>query len=141
MSAEKPMKAPVLLSGGNPQIAKGDGDGPVQAYITAMPDWKQSVGRSIDKIIEREVPGVAKKVRWNTPFYGVGDNTSFVAFHCMTRYIKVTFFKGTDLDPVPKETSKQPGIRYLHIHDPGVFDEDQFSAWIRQASALPGEKI
>nr|WP_246788292.1 DUF1801 domain-containing protein [Agrobacterium sp. AGB01] len=134
-------KPPVLLSGGNPQIAKGDGDAPVQAYIAAMPGWKQGVGQKLDAIITSVVPDVAKKVRWNTPFYGVGDGISFVAFHCMTRYIKVTFFKGTDLTPVPKHTSKQFGVRYFHIDEPGAFDEAQFTNWVKQASVLPGEKI
>lgn len=141
MSVENTSATPVLLSGGNPQIAKADGDLPVQAYIAAMPDWKQAVGRKLDTIIQSEVPGVTKKVRWNSPFYGAGDDTFFVSFHCMTRYIKVTFFKGTDLKPMPKETSKKTGIRYFHIPEPGAFDEDKFAEWIRQASALPGLKI
>lgn len=132
---------PVLLTGGNPQIPKGDGDDVVQAYIAALPGWKHDAGKALDAVITREVPGVAKKVRWNSPFYGVGDGTSFVSFHAMTRYIKVTFFKGTDLDPMPKETSKQAGVRYFHVDEPGTFDEAQFADWIVQASRLPGEKI
>lgn len=134
-------KTPMLLSGGNPQIAKGDGVEPVLAYITAMPGWKQDVGKKLHAIITSVVPDVAMKVRWNTPFYGVGDGTSFVAFHCMTKYIKVTFFKGTELTPVPNHTSKQAGVRYFHIDEPGTFDEAQFADWIKQASVLPGEKI
>ncbi|THV24658.1 DUF1801 domain-containing protein [Peteryoungia ipomoeae] len=141
MSGSKTSATSVLLSGGNPQIAKADGDQPVQAYIAAMPDWKQAVGRKLDTIIEREVPGVTKKVRWNSPFYGAGNDTFFVSFHCMTRYIKVTFFNGTDLMPMPKETSKSAGIRYFHIPEPGAFDEEQFADWIRQAGELPGIKI
>ena len=134
-------KPPVLLSGGNPQIAKADGDEPVQAYISALPEWKQGVGQKLDKIITRVVPDVAKKIRWNTPFYGVGDDTSFLAFHCMTSYIKVTFFRGAELNPVPEHTSKQANVRYFHIDEPGEFDEAQFADWVRQASVLPGEKI
>lgn len=134
-------KTPMLLSGGNPQIAKGDGVEPVVAYITAMPGWKQDVGKKLHAIITSVVPDVAMKVRWNTPFYGVGDGTSFVAFHCMTKYIKVTFFKGTELTPVPKHTSKHAGVRYFHIDEPGTFDEAQFAEWIKQASVLPREKI
>jgi hypothetical protein len=134
-------KPPVLLSGGNPQIDKGDGDAPVQAYITAMPGWKHDVGKKLDAIVTRVVPDVAKKVRWNSPFYGVGDGTSFLSFHCMTKYIKVAFFKGTELEPMPKHTSKQASVRYLHIDEPGDFDEAQFEDWVKQASVLPGEKI
>jgi hypothetical protein len=134
-------KPPVLLSGGNPQIEKGDGDAPVQAYISAMPGWKQGVGQKLDAIITSVVPNVAKKVRWNSPFYGIGDGTSFLSFHCMTRYIKVAFFKGTELTPVPDHTSKQANVRYLHIDEPGVFDEALFTDWVKQASVLPGETI
>lgn len=140
MSAPKPDK-PKLLSGGNPQIPKGYGDAPVQAYIAAMPGWKQAVGQSLDAIIEREVPGVAKAVKWNTPFYGVESGRWFAAFHCMTKYIKVTFFDGTLLEPVPPETSKQAKVRYFHIREDDDFDENQFADWIRQASKLPGEKL
>lgn len=134
-------KDPVLLSGGNPQIAKGDGDAPVQAYVAALPGWKQQAGERLDAIITSTVPGVAKKVRWNSPFYGMGDGTSFVSFHAMTKYLKVTFFKGTDLTPMPAVASKQAGVRYFHVDEPGQFDEEQFADWIRQASQLPGEKI
>jgi hypothetical protein len=130
----------VLLSGGNPQIAKGYGDGPVKAYIAAMPGWKSDLGRRIDAIIEREVPGVRKAVKWNSPFYGVQDDLWFLSLHCFTRYVKVTFFRGTSLKPVPAGKSKHPEVRYLDIHEDG-FDEVQFAAWARQASGLPGEKL
>lgn len=134
-------KDPLLLSGGNPQIAKGDGDGPVQAYIAALPGWKREVGQRLDAIISQTVADVAKKVRWNTPFYGIGDGTSFVAFHAVSKYIKVTFFRGADLKPMPEVTSKKAGVRYFHVDEPGRFDEEQFAEWIRQASQLPGEKV
>jgi hypothetical protein len=130
----------VRLSGGNPRIAKGDGDAPVQAYIAAMPGWKSEVGRRLDALIERTVPGVRKAVKWNSPFYGIGDGTWFVSFHVFTKYIKVTFFRGVDLDPTPSESSKVKNVRYLHIHE-GAFDSKQFTAWIKQASRLPGEKL
>lgn len=130
----------VLLSGGNPQIAKGYGDGPVKAYIAAMPGWKSDLGRRIDAIIEGEVPGVRKAVKWNSPFYGVEDDLWFLSLHCFTRYVKVTFFRGTSLKPVPAGKSKHPEVRYLDIHEDG-FDEVQFAAWVRQASGLPGEKL
>jgi hypothetical protein len=139
--AKNASEKPVLLSGGNPQIPKGDGDKPVQAFIAAMPEWKNEVGRKLDTIIEKVVPGVTKKVRWNTPFYGVGDGTSFIAFHCMTKYIKVAFFKGVDLVPQPPEKSKQENVRYFHIYESGIFDEEQVANWVNQASQLPGEKI
>lgn len=140
-SQEAASDKPVLLSGGNPQISKADGNEPVQAYIAAMPGWKRDVGQKLDAIIEHLVPNVSKKVRWNTPFYGVGDGTSFTAFHCMTKYIKITFFKGADLIPMPPEQSKQANVRYFHIYESGVFDETLFADWIKQASVLPGEKI
>jgi hypothetical protein len=129
-----------LLSGGNPQIAKGYGDGPVQAYIAAMPEWKSAVGRRMDAIIEDTVPGVTKAVKWNTPFYGIEQDLWFVSFHCFTKYIKVTFFQGASLVPAPKGKSKYPAVRYYDIHE-GKFDEAQFAAWIKQASQLPGEKM
>ena len=108
---------PVLLSGGNPQIAKGYGDAPVQAYIAAMPEWKSDVGRRLDAIIERTVPGVKKAVKWNSPFYGVEDDLWFLSFHVFAKYVKVTFFRGTSLDPVPLGASKHPEVRYLDIHE------------------------
>ncbi|QRK10084.1 DUF1801 domain-containing protein [Archangium violaceum] len=128
---------PKLLSGGNPQIPKGEGDAPVQAFIEAMPGWKRDIGRRIDAIIVRTVPGVRKAVKWNTPFYGVGDVGFFTAFHCFNKYVKVTFFHGTSLRPVPPGESKQKNIRYLDIHE-GAFDEAQFASWVKQAAALPG---
>ncbi len=134
------MGAPKRLAGGNPQIAKGYGDAPVQAYIAAMPEWKRDIGRRMDAIIERTVPGVKKAVKWNTPFYGMEDDLWFVSFHCFTNYIKVTFFRGSSLDPIPAGKSKYPEIRYYDIREDG-FDEAQFIQWIRQASQLPGEKM
>lgn len=129
---------PRLLSGGNPQIAKGDGDGPVQAYLDAMPGWKGEVGRQLDGLIVRHVPGVQKAVRWNTPFYGVQGQGWFLAMHCITKYVKVTFFSGTSLKPMPPVSSKVQGVRYLHVFEDQPLDEKQFVSWLRQASALPG---
>jgi hypothetical protein len=134
------MSAPKLLSGGNPQIAKGYGDAVVQAYIDAIPDWKRDIGRRMDAIIEDVVPDVKKAVKWNTPFYGMEDDLWFASFHCFTKYIKVTFFQGTSLYPVPSGKSKYPAVRYYDIHE-GQFDEAQFADWIKQASQLPGEKM
>ena len=136
----------VLLAGGNPQIAKGEGDAPVQAYIAAMPGWKREVGRRLDALIERAVPGVHKAVKWNSPFYGVAGQGWFLSFHCYTRYIKVAFFRGTSLRPMPPGESKQKEVRYLHIHDDDrvegrMRDEDRFLAWVQQASRLPGERM
>lgn len=130
----------VLLSGGNPQIAKGYGDEPVQAYIAAMPEWKSAVGSRLDAIVGRSVPGVAKAVKWNSPFYGMERDVWFLGFHCMTKYIKVAFFQGTALDPLPPGTSKQKDVRYLDIYEDG-FDEDRFADWVKQASRLPGVKM
>lgn len=130
---------PILLSGGNPQIPKADGDGPVQAYIAAMPGWKHDVGRRLDALITRVVPGVRKAVRWNTPFYGVEGRGWFVAFHCITKYIKVSFFRGTSLMPVPPVESKQPEVRYVHLFEGDAADGEQLAEWVRQAAALPGE--
>ncbi|WP_449043620.1 DUF1801 domain-containing protein [Paracoccus versutus] len=131
---------PVLLSGGNPQIAKGYGDGPVQAYIAAMPEWKSDLGRRMDDIITRVVPGVRKAVKWNSPFYGMEDDLWFLSLHCFTKYVKVTFFRGAALEPPPPGKSKYPEVRYLDIRE-GGFDEAQFARWVRQASRLPGEKL
>ena len=139
--AAKPRSGKVtLLSGGNPQIAKGYGDEPVKAYIAAMPGWKSGIGSRIDAIIERTVPGVRKAVKWNSPFYGVEDDLWFLSLHCFDKYIKVTFFRGTSMDPVPKGKSKHPEVRYLDIHE-DEFDEKQFADWVKQASKLPGEKM
>jgi hypothetical protein len=133
---------PKLLSGGNPKIAKGYGDAPVQAYIAAMPGWKREVGLRLDALIARTVPGVRKAVKWNSPFFGAGDEDSgwFLSFHCFTRYVKVTFFRGASLRPVPPGVSKHKDVRYLDIHE-NQFDEAQFIAWVRQASELPGERM
>ena len=136
---DKPAQ-PRLLSGGNPQIAKGYGNGPVQAYINAMPGWKSEVGRRIDELIEKTVPGVVKAVKWNSPFYGNETDVWFVSLHCFTKYIKVAFFRGALLEPPPPVQSKTAGVRYLHISE-GDFDEVQFKDWIRQASALLGERM
>ena len=136
----KPTK-PKLLSGGNPQIPKGDGDAPVQAYIAAMPGWKREVGRYLDALIERNVPDVRKAVRWNTPFYGIEDQGWFLAFHCFTKYVKVTFLNGASLRPVPPVASRQEDVRYFHIHEDDEPDEDLLVSWVKQASALPGEEV
>jgi hypothetical protein len=129
-----------LLSGGNPQIAKGYGDAPVQAYIAAMPGWKHEIGRRIDAVIMQTVPEVQKAVKWNSPFYGKEKDSWFLSFHFFTRYVKVTFFRGTSLQPIPPGASKHPEVRYLDIHEGDQF-EDQFAYWVRQASNLPGEKV
>jgi hypothetical protein len=128
---------PALLSGGNPQIAKAEGDAPVQAYIAAMPGWKSDVGRRVDTLVARTVPGVTKAVKWNSPFYGVEGQGWFLSFHCFTRYVKVTFFRGASLRPVPPGASKHKDVRYLDIHE-NELDEAQLATWIRQAAALPG---
>jgi hypothetical protein len=130
-----------LLSGGNPQIAKGYGDVPVQAYIAAMPGWKSDVGRRLDAIIERTVPGVRKAVKWNSPFYGVEDDVWFLNFHCFTKYIKVAFFRGLLLRPIPPGASKHRDVRYLDIRENDRLDEAQIASWVKQASRLPGEKL
>jgi hypothetical protein len=140
--AAKPAGAqPTLLSGGNPQIKKGYGDASVQAYIAAMPGWKGDVGRRLDAIIARTVPEVYKAVKWNTPFYGIEGEGWFLGFHCITKYIKVAFFRGTSLRPVPPVESKQKEVRYFHIHEDDQIDEAQFADWVKQASQLPGERL
>jgi hypothetical protein len=132
---------PTLLSGGNPQIPKGEGDAPVQAYIAAMPGWKHDVGRQLDAFIVRTVPGVHKAVKWNTPLYGVEGEGWFLSFHCFDKYIKVAFFRGLSLRPVPPVESKSQDTRYFHILEGRQFDEAQFTAWVKQASQLPLEKM
>lgn len=133
---------PVLLFGGNPQIAKGEGDAPVQAYLAAMPGWKQGIGRRLDEIIVAAVPGVRKSVKWNSPFYGApGQEGWCLSFHCFTHYVKVTFFRGQSLSPVPPGASKSQDTRYLDIREDAALDEALLVAWIRQASKLPGEKM
>jgi len=129
---------PKLLSGGNPQIPKGDGDAPVQAYIAAMPGWKQGVGRDLDALIGRTVPDVRKAVKWNSPFYGVEGKGWFLSYHCFTKYIKVTFFRGVSLRPMPPVESKDENARYVHIHEGEPLDEARLTKWIRQAAKLPG---
>ena len=129
---------PALLAGGNPRIAKGYGDAPVQAYIAAMPGWKRDVGRRLDALIVRTVPDVYKAVKWNTPFYGIEGEGWFLGFHCMTKYIKVAFFLGRSLRPVPPGESKNKDTRYLDIHEDDQLDEELVASWIRQASELPG---
>ena len=131
---------PRLLTGGNPQIAKGDGDAPVQAYISAMPGWKHSKGKLLDRLIVRTVPHVKKAVRWNTPFYGIEHQGWFTAFNCVTKYVKVTFFQGASLDPIPPIESKMKDVRYFHIHEDDRLDEGLLVGWIKQASELPGMK-
>jgi len=132
---------PALLAGGNPQIAKADGDAPVQAYIAAMPGWKRDVGRRLDALIVRTVPGVRKAVKWNSPFYGIESQGWFLSFHCFTKYVKVAFFRGTSLRPLPPGESKHKEVRYLDIHEDDQLDEAQFAAWVKQASQLPGERM
>jgi hypothetical protein len=135
------LQAPKLLSGGNPQIAKGYGDAPVQAYIAAMPGWKSEVGRRLDALIVRTVPGARKAVKWNSPLYGVEENSWFLGVHVFTKYIKVAFFRGASLRPLPPGGSRQKDVRYLDIHEDDPLDETQFSDWVKQASRLPGEKM
>ncbi|MDQ8757566.1 DUF1801 domain-containing protein [Sphingosinicella sp. LHD-64] len=147
MKSKKPLPKPadgkpVLLSGGNPQIPKGYGDAPVQAYIAAMPGWKSAVGRRIDAVIERTVPAVRKAVKWNSPLYGAPDDEGwFLSYHCFDRYIKVAFHRGASLEPVPPVGSKHKDIRYYHIQEDEGIDEDRFADWVKQASQLPGEKM
>jgi len=131
---------PVLLAGGNPQIAKADGDAPVQAYIAAMPGWKRDVGRRLDALIVGAVPGVRKAVKWNSPFYGVEGQGWFLNVHCYTKYVKVAFFRGASLRPPPPGASKHKDVRYLDIRE-GALDEAQFSEWVKQAAQLPGEDL
>jgi len=132
------MPDPVLLAGGNPQIPKGEGDAPVQAYIAAMPGWKRAVGRRLDALIGQTLPDVRKAVKWNTPLYGVDGRSWFLGFHCVTRYVKLAFFNGSALDPPPPVASKSQAVRYFHIHEDDTIDEAQLVSWIRQAAALPG---
>lgn len=135
-------KGPVLLSGGNPQIPKGYGDAPIQAYIAAMPGWKSALGRRLDRIIERVVPDVRKAVKWNSPFYGVADESQgwFLSIHVYTNYVQVGFLRGAGLRPLPPKASKHEHVRYLDIHEDD-FDEAQFADWVKQASELPGERL
>ncbi len=131
---------PTLLSGGNPQIPKGKGDEPVQAYIAAMPGWKRGLGEHLDGLIARVVPDVHKAVKWNQPFYGTEPDSWFVTYRCFTKYVKITFFRGTSLDPLPPESSKHPEQRHLNVHEDDAVDDELLRSWIGQASRLPGEK-
>jgi hypothetical protein len=142
-TSKKSTKAaePVLLAGGNPQIAKAEGDAPVQDYIAAMPGWKRDVGRRLDALIVRAFPGVRKAVKYNSPLYGGEGEGWFLSFRCFTKYIKVAFFRGTSLHPVPPGESKHKDVRYLDIHEDDELDEAQFVDWVRQASRLPGERL
>lgn len=138
-AAARRSSEPALLAGGNPQIAKAEGEAPVQAYIAAMPGWKQEVGRRLDALIERAIPGVRKAVKWNSPFYGAPDQEGwFLSFHCFARYVKATFFRGASLRPVPPVESRHKDVRYFHIHESEPIDEERVASWIRQAAALPG---
>ena len=132
---------PKLLAGGNPQIAKADGDAPVQAYIAAMPGWKRDVGRRLDALIVQTVPAVHKAVKWNSPFYGIEGEGWFLSLHCFTKYVKVAFFRGASLRPVPPGASKHQEVRYLDIHEHDQLDEAQLASWVKQASELPGEYL
>ncbi len=135
---KRPAAKPTLLAGGNPRIAKGEGDAPVRAYIAAMPGWKREVGRRLDALVARTVPGVRKAVKWNSPFYGVEGQGWFLALHVFAKYVKVAFFRGASLRPVPPGESKNEDVRYLDIREDDALDEAQLAAWIRQAAALPG---
>jgi hypothetical protein len=140
-SQSRKVAKPVVLAGGNPQIAKADGDAPVQAYIAAMPGWKRDIGRRLDAVIVRTVPGVRKAVKWNSPLYGVEGQGWLLGIHTFTSYVKVAFFRGTSLRPVPPGESKSKDTRYLDIHEDDQLDEAQLAAWVKQASQLPGERM
>lgn len=137
-SQQRKVAKPALLSGGNPQIAKADGDAPVQAYIAAMPGWKSDLGRRVDALVVRAVPAVRKAIKWNSPFYGIEGQGWFLSFHCFTKYVKLTFFRGSSLRPLPPGESRHKDVRYLDIREDDRLDEAQLSAWARQAAALPG---
>jgi hypothetical protein len=137
-AGQRPATRKRLLAGGNPQVAMADGDLPVQTYIDAMPGWKRDVGRRLDALIERSVPQVKKAVRWNSPFYGVEGRGWFLGIHCLTKYVKVAFFNGTSLKPMPPVESKNAGTRYFHIHQDDPIDEALLGSWLRQAAKLPG---
>jgi len=143
VASNKKSKAekPVLLSGGNPQIAKADGNEPVQAYIAAMPDWKQDVGHYLDALIDKTVPSVRKAVRWNSPFYGIEDQGWFLSLHCFTKFVRITFLNGTSLRTMPPGESKVKNVRYLDIYEEADVDEAQLKEWLKQGSELPGEAL
>ena len=136
-----PNSEPKLLSGGNPQIPKGEGEGPVQSYIAAMPGWKRGLGEYLDGLIVRTVPGVHKAVKWNQPMYGFEGEGWFLSFRCYTKYVQLTFLRGTSLDPVPPKGSKHPEVRYFDIYEDDDLDESRLASWVKQASSLPGENI
>ena len=138
---QKEDTGPKLLSGGNPQTPKGEGDGPVQDYIAAMPEWKREVGEKLDALIDGSVPDVHKAVKWNQPFYGAHEDRWFLSFRCYTKYVQVQFWQGTSLDPVPPKASKHDEVRYLDIHEDDELDEDQLRSWIDQAGRLPGATV
>jgi len=139
MPERKSPGGPKLLSGGNPQIPKGEGDGPVQDYIAAMPGWKRQVGERLDSLIESVVPDVRKAVKWNQPFYGNEGDGFFLSYRCYTKFVQIQFLKGTSLDPMPPKASKHEEVRYLDIHEEDDLDEDRLRSWIEQAAGLPGE--
>jgi len=138
---KKTAARPKLLSGGNPQIPKADGDAPVQAYIAAMPGWKRDVGRRLDRLVVDTVPEVRKAVRWNSPFYGIEGQGWFLSYHCFTKYVKVTFLNGASLRPLPPVESKHQHVRYLNIYEDAPFDEAQMTSWIGQGAQRPGEDL
>ncbi len=135
-SAKASARKPAVLAGGNPQIAKADGEAPVQAYIAAMPGWKRDLGRRLDALIVRNVPNVRKAVRWNSPFYGIEGQGWFLGLHVFTHYVKVTFFRGTSLQPVPPGGTGKDA-RWIDIHEDDL-DEKQLATWIKQAASIPG---
>ena len=137
-AAKRAAAKPKLLSGGNPQIAKADGDAPVQTYVAAMPGWKRDIGRRLDALITGALPGVRKAVKWNSPFYGGAGEGWFLNFHCFTRFVRVAFFHGASLRPLPPGPSKVKNVRYLDIREDDAIDEAQFVDWVKQASELPG---
>jgi hypothetical protein len=141
-SAQPPAReVPALLAGGNPQIAKAEGDAPVQAYIAAMPGWKRDIGRRLDALIVKAVPSARKAVKWNSPLYGLEGQGWFLGVHCLAKAVKVAFFQGASLRPVPPGESKSAGVRYLDIRENDALDEGQFIAWVEQASRLPGKRM
>lgn len=139
--AEQASAEPRLLAGGNPQIPKGDGEEPVNAYLRAMPGWKQDVGQHLHDLIVRTIPDVRMAVRWNSPYYGIEGNGWFLSYHCFTRYVRVTWLNGSSLDPRPPGESKHERVRYLDVHEDDEFDDERLADWIRQAAELPGDEL
>ena len=140
-SNQKAAAEPTLLSGGNPQVPKGEGDAPVQAYLAAMPGWKRELGERLDRLIVQNVPDVHKAVKWNQPFYGFEGGGWFLSFRCYTNYVQLAFYRGSSLEPLPPKGSKHPEVRYLDIRQDDDLDEQQLVSWIEQASRLPGERM